>query len=76
MENLTNASNSTRVITSVVNNVGSTRIKEIVVTTSYYMNIELSNHYSKSTNMNRKLVHKILKHEFVSTYNYEARRGH
>lgn len=61
MENLTNASNSTR---------------EIVVTTSYYMNIELSNHYSKSTNMNRKLFHKILKLEFVSTYNYEARRGH
>lgn len=75
MENLTNASNSTRVTTSV-NNVGSTRIKEIVVTTSYYMNIELSNHYSKSTNMNRELFHKILKLEFVSTYNYEARRGH
>lgn len=76
MENLTNASNSTRVITRVVNNVGSTRIKYSVVTTSLYMNIELSNHYSKSTNINRKLFHKILKLEFVSTYNYEARRGH
>lgn len=58
---------------SVVNNVGSTRIKETVVTTSYYMNIKLSNHYSKS--INRKLFHQILKLEFVSTYNYEARRG-